>query len=39
VSEDERLPVPKDGELEEIVTQLNDLLYGYQDYAVVARRG
>jgi SAM-dependent methyltransferase len=38
VSEDERLPVPKDGELEEIVTQLNDLLYGYQDYAVVARR-
>ena len=37
VSDDERLPVPKDGELEEIVTQLNDLLYGYQDYAVVAQ--
>jgi SAM-dependent methyltransferase len=39
VSEDERLPVPKDGELEELVTQLNELLYGFQDYAVVARRG
>jgi SAM-dependent methyltransferase len=38
MSEDERLPVPAGGELEEIVTQLNDLLYGYQDYAVVARR-
>ena len=37
MSEDERLPVPAGGELEEIVTQLNDLLYGYQDYAVVAR--
>jgi O-antigen chain-terminating methyltransferase len=39
VSEDERLPVPEDGELEDLVTQLNELLYGYQDYAVVARRG
>ena len=32
------LPVPAEGGLREIVTQLNDLLYGYQDYAVVARR-
>jgi SAM-dependent methyltransferase len=39
MSEDERLPVPDDGQLEEIVTQLNELLYGYQDYAVIARRG
>jgi SAM-dependent methyltransferase len=38
VPEDERLPPPADGDLVEIVEQLNDLLYGYQDYAVVARR-
>ena len=39
VPEDERLPAPEgDGKLDEIVTQLNELLYGYQDYAVVARK-
>jgi O-antigen chain-terminating methyltransferase len=32
-----RLPVP-DGEVGSVVQQLNDLLYGYQDYAVVARK-
>jgi SAM-dependent methyltransferase len=32
------LPVPAEGELREVVTQLNDLLYGYQDYAVIARK-
>ena len=38
VPEDERLPVPDDDNLDEIVGQLNELLYGYQDYAVVAWR-
>jgi hypothetical protein len=39
VPEDERLPAPEgDGKLDEIVNQLNELLYGYQDYAVVARK-
>ena len=32
------LPVPAEGDLSRIVTQLNDLLYGYQDYAVIAQR-
>jgi SAM-dependent methyltransferase len=32
-----RLPVPV-GEVGSVVRQLNDLLYGYQDYAVVARK-
>ena len=32
------LPVPAEGDLSRIVTQLNDLLYGYQDYAVIARK-
>lgn len=38
VPEDERLPAPEDERLEGIVTQLNELLYGFQDYAVVARK-
>jgi O-antigen chain-terminating methyltransferase len=37
VPEDERLPAPGDGRLDEVVERLNELLYGYQDYAVVAR--
>jgi SAM-dependent methyltransferase len=32
------LPVPGGGELREVVTRLNDLIYGFQDYAVVARK-
>ena len=38
VPEDERLPTPGDGRLDAVVEQLNELLYGYQDYAVVARK-
>jgi SAM-dependent methyltransferase len=38
VPDDERLPSPENGVLANIVEQLNDLLYGYQDYAVVARK-
>jgi O-antigen chain-terminating methyltransferase len=38
VPDEERLPAPGDRRLDEIVSQLNNLLYGYQDYAVVARR-
>jgi SAM-dependent methyltransferase len=38
VPENERLPVPGDGEMDNVVRQLNELLYGYQDYAVVARK-
>jgi SAM-dependent methyltransferase len=38
VPDEERLPSPSDQPLNEIVQQLNDLLYGYQDYAVVARK-
>ena len=38
VPEDERLPSPGDGRLDAVVERLNDLLYGYQDYAVVARK-
>jgi SAM-dependent methyltransferase len=38
VPDDERLPVPANGGLGEVVERLNDLLYGYQDYAVVARK-
>ena len=34
----ERLPLPGDGGLDEIVEQLNALLYGFQDYAIVARK-
>lgn len=38
VPDDERLPAPGDSRLDEVVERLNDLLYGYQDYAIVARR-
>jgi O-antigen chain-terminating methyltransferase len=38
VPEDERLPMPGNGGLGEVVQRLNELLYGYQDYAVVARK-
>lgn len=43
VPEEERLRQPSTGdgrlaeEVGEIVTQLNDLIYGYQDYALIAR--
>jgi SAM-dependent methyltransferase len=38
VPEDERLPAPGDGKLDDVVRQLNEVIYGYQDYAVVARK-
>ena len=38
VPDEDRLPVPGDGRLDAVVERLNDLLYGYQDYAVVARK-
>ena len=38
VPEDDRLRGTGDGRLDGIVEQLNDLLYGYQDYAVVGRK-
>jgi 2-polyprenyl-3-methyl-5-hydroxy-6-metoxy-1,4-benzoquinol methylase len=38
VPDEELLPTPSDQSLKEIVQQLNDLIYGYQDYAVVARK-
>jgi SAM-dependent methyltransferase len=38
VPEEDRLPVPGDGRLDAVVRRLNDLLYGFQDYAVVARK-
>jgi O-antigen chain-terminating methyltransferase len=38
VPEGERLPAPEEGPLEPVVQQLNELLYGYQDYAVIARK-
>jgi O-antigen chain-terminating methyltransferase len=38
VPDDERLPAPASEPLAGIVGKLNELLYGYQDYAVVARR-
>jgi SAM-dependent methyltransferase len=38
VPAEERLPSPGDGPLDEIVEQLNSLLYGYQDYAIVGRK-
>jgi hypothetical protein len=38
VPEDERLPLPSDGPMDDVVRKLNELLYGYQDYAVVARK-
>jgi SAM-dependent methyltransferase len=39
VPQDERLPAPApDERLTEIVERLNELLYGYQDYAVIARK-
>ena len=38
VPEAERLPAPESTRLDEVVQQLNDLLYGYQDYAVIARK-
>ena len=38
VPEDERLPSPGDGALAGVVDQLNNLLYGYQDYAVIAHK-
>jgi SAM-dependent methyltransferase len=39
VPEDEQLPAPAyEDRLSEIVQRLNELLYGYQDYAVIARK-
>jgi hypothetical protein len=38
VPDDERLPATGNARLDEIVSRLNELIYGYQDYAVVARR-
>jgi SAM-dependent methyltransferase len=38
VPEDERLPPPGDSRLDAVVERLNDLLYGFQDYAIVARK-
>jgi SAM-dependent methyltransferase len=38
VPDEERLPTTGDEKLDEVVGQLNELLYGYQDYAVVARK-
>jgi SAM-dependent methyltransferase len=39
VPEDQRLPAPvSDDRLTEIVQRLNELLYGYQDYTVIARK-
>jgi hypothetical protein len=43
VPESERLPFsggddPAAAHLDRVVGRLNDLIYGYQDYAVVARR-
>jgi 2-polyprenyl-3-methyl-5-hydroxy-6-metoxy-1,4-benzoquinol methylase len=37
VPDEERLPKVGDARIDEMVEQLNGLLYGYQDYAVVAR--
>ena len=38
VPDDDLLPKTGDQKIDEVVDQLNELLYGYQDYAVVARR-
>ena len=38
VPDDERLPLPGDGRLDVVVEQLNALIYGFQDYAVVAHK-
>jgi SAM-dependent methyltransferase len=38
VPEDERLPELEDGKVDQVIRQLNELLYGYQDYAVIARK-
>ena len=38
VPDDERLPLPGDERVDDVVEQLNALLYGFQDYAVVARK-
>ena len=38
VPDEERLPLPGERGLDEIVEQLNALLYGFQDYAIVARK-
>ena len=38
VPEEERLPVPETAGIGAVVERLNDLLYGFQDYAVVARK-
>jgi O-antigen chain-terminating methyltransferase len=38
VPDEERLPSTGDERIDAIVRQLNELLYGYQDYAIVARR-
>lgn len=37
VPDDDLLPTSDDPSVKEIVERLNDLIYGYQDYAVVAR--
>jgi SAM-dependent methyltransferase len=38
VPDDDRLPKTGEAKIDEVVDQLNGLLYGYQDYAVVARK-
>ncbi|MGH2922142.1 MAG: class I SAM-dependent methyltransferase [Gaiellaceae bacterium] len=38
VPEEERLPRPGDGRLDAVVERLNDLIYGFQDYAIIARK-
>jgi SAM-dependent methyltransferase len=38
VPDGERLPMTGDEKIDEVVTQLNELLYGFQDYAIVARK-
>jgi SAM-dependent methyltransferase len=38
VPAEERLPRTGDERIDEVVEQLNELLYGFQDYAIVARK-
>jgi 2-polyprenyl-3-methyl-5-hydroxy-6-metoxy-1,4-benzoquinol methylase len=39
VPDEERLPTTGDEKIDEVIGQLNDLIYGFQDYAIVARKG
>ena len=38
VPDEDRLPKTGDENIDEVVGQLNKLLYGYQDYAIIARK-